>query len=1003
MQRQFSLEQLEHRLLLTSGGPVILGGDDFTDHGSFGIGFIALPGTGMSVSESEPNDGFPPLPGTGNTVAETEPNDSTPQANAINIGDDFAGDINPTGDSDFVSFAAAAGQAIVATTVLNTLGDSTLTLFDTDGTTQLDVDDDGGPGLASQIQFTLQAAGTYFIAVEGLGSNLGTYTLELREVETLIQNDAMNIGDDFLGEINPDSDADFVSFSASADQSIVAAAVLGTLTLDSRRLTLFDTDGQSVLQDGFTKIEHTFDAAGTYYISVFSVESFGSSAGTYTLELREAEIPTEPVPLEGWRYIQRALENIAPQVTRSGVDGSVALLGSSDSIVETGNDAGAAYHYAVPVAAASTTALSGAVSFHDGPAAIQQFFTDLASGAVNPSIIVTAGTGAFFNDLESDEGVALTDNAFSIGNFVNSGGGLLSHGDDPDISYGWLSALLPGVVAPALFNETGLELTPEGTAAFPGLTSADINSGPFHNWFEPTSAFGDLQVLAIKPDRFDVDGKPISVIIGGASVVLPGSIVLTPDTDTHLIATSHTVTATVVGGMPPEPVADVPVTFEIVAGPNAGATGTCSPIDCTTDVNGQVTFTYVGTGGGGTDTIQGQIVDQAGNIQAAEAEHFWSGSLVAGIKFHDINQNGERDANEPVLQNWQIFADLNNNGLLDSGEPRGLTDEEGRYALGIPDPGTYTIRERLRPGWFQTLPAIGAGHIVTFAQEGDSSVDNNFGNALLPPGISGVVWNDLNGNGVVDAGEPGLGNVFVYVDIDNDGNFGVGEPSAVTAPDGTYHITGLSPGTYVIRQVMMPGWLPTFPRNGGPQTVIVPSGDQGVWASFGNIGALDFGDAPFLYPTRRDQDGARHGIVPGFHLGLGAPGVLMVDGEPNGQANAAALGDDLDLDGDDEDGVDWLGDTLVAGTDKTIRVYGSPAQDIVRGKLQAWIDFNADGDWSDAGEQIITDEIIATGSNLLTFSVPANAVGGPTYARFRISYDYGLSYDGLATEGEVED
>ena len=136
---------------------------------------------------------------------------------------------------------------------------------------------------------------------------------------------------------------------------------------------------------------------------------------------------------DGWLYIQKALENIAPSVTRAGNNGSVAVLGSADSTA-TINNAGAAYHFAV-LNAAATTSLDGTVTFHNGAAAINQFFADLAASevtpaiGVNPAIIVTAGEGAV-NDLDSSEGTALTNNALAIANFVNSGGGLLAHGAD---------------------------------------------------------------------------------------------------------------------------------------------------------------------------------------------------------------------------------------------------------------------------------------------------------------------------------------------------------------------------------------------------------------------------------------------------------------------------------------------------------------------------------------------------------------------------------------------
>ena len=74
------------------------------------------------------------------------------------------------------------------------------------------------------------------------------------------------------------------------------------------------------------------------------------------------------------------------------------------------------------------------------------------------------------------------------------------------------------------------------------------------------------------------------------------------------------------------------------------------------------------------------------------------------------------------------------------------------------------------------------------------------------------------------------------------------------------------------------------------------------------------------------------------------------------------------------------------------------------GMLDAWIDFNADGDWEDTGEQIFASEQLSEGNNRLTFDVPATAVATDlTFARFRFSKSGGLSFDGLAPDGEVED
>ena len=157
------------------------------------------------------------------------------------------------------------------------------------------------------------------------------------------------------------------------------------------------------------------------------------------------------------------------------------------------------------------------------------------------------------------------------------------------------------------------------------------------------------------------------------------------------------------------------------------------------------------------------------------------------------------------------------------------------------------------------------------------------------------------------------------------------------------------------------------------------------------VDLLDFGDAPDpKYPTLLASNGARHIVVPGVHLGN------EVDLEPDGHPDNNSLGDDLDG-SDDEDGIGWLW-RFAPGESATLTAAAS-----VDGYLNAWIDFNNDGDWADADEQILTDEPLTAGFNGLSFRVPANAKLGVASGRFRFSKQTGLSYDGLAKDGEVED
>jgi len=169
------------------------------------------------------------------------------------------------------------------------------------------------------------------------------------------------------------------------------------------------------------------------------------------------------------------------------------------------------------------------------------------------------------------------------------------------------------------------------------------------------------------------------------------------------------------------------------------------------------------------------------------------------------------------------------------------------------------------------------------------------------------------------------------------------------------------------------------------------------------VGAgMDYGDAPEPYPTLRADEGARHEIVDGFSLG--ATVQVNADGQPS-----------LNADGDvgDEDGVVFnpvTQELLVPNRKFDVRVSTSGIGTVVPfGVLDAWIDFNRDGDWTDSNEHIIANAILTTAvltNGVFTFEdlvVPGNAVVGDSYARFRLSTSGNLDAFGETDAGEVED
>lgn len=171
---------------------------------------------------------------------------------------------------------------------------------------------------------------------------------------------------------------------------------------------------------------------------------------------------------------------------------------------------------------------------------------------------------------------------------------------------------------------------------------------------------------------------------------------------------------------------------------------------------------------------------------------------------------------------------------------------------------------------------------------------------------------------------------------------------------------------------------------------------------FGQTEILDFGDAPDpTYQTLLASNGARHTL--GGSVFLGA----CVDAEADGLQSAGADGDDSSAGspfgtcataGDDEDGVTFTSIIAAGHTADVDVVASAPCT------LSAWIDFNGDGDWGEAADDLFPGgTALVAGTNSLTFNVPANALLGTTPARFRCTTGGAIGFTGSASDGEVED
>ncbi|MEG5062329.1 SdrD B-like domain-containing protein [Microcoleus sp. B3-A4] len=200
---------------------------------------------------------------------------------------------------------------------------------------------------------------------------------------------------------------------------------------------------------------------------------------------------------------------------------------------------------------------------------------------------------------------------------------------------------------------------------------------------------------------------------------------------------------------------------------------------------------------------------------------------ITGIKFNDLDGNGTQAAGEVAVPGVTVFLDTNNDGILDATETSATTGADGSFNFPNLPSGTYNVREVVPPFSQPTTPNPVA---VTLAAGQTTPATVNFGNSLQTGTITGIKFNDTNGNGTQDTGEIGIPGVTIFLDTNNNGSSDTGEIQVTTGTDGSYSFPNLQTGTYNVGEVVPTGFTPTTPN---PRTVPLDPGQTST-ANFGN-------------------------------------------------------------------------------------------------------------------------------------------------------------------------
>jgi len=251
-----------------------------------------------------------------------------------------------------------------------------------------------------------------------------------------------------------------------------------------------------------------------------------------------------------------------------------------------------------------------------------------------------------------------------------------------------------------------------------------------------------------------------------------------------------------------------------------------------TDVNGQYIFSslrpgnYVVSEFVKTGWLQTFPVGSGGhNITLISGDSLWGRNFgnafpcqLSGYSFVDYNGNGMRDSGDNGISQRIIRLSGTATYTL-------LSNQSGNFQFINLSPGQYFLRQEQEDEWIQTLPPPpGLYALNLFSGTVDSGKD--FGNFQLGK-IIGRKFNDFNGNGTYDEGEPFLPNWKIRLN-------GTKTDSLLTDAEGWFMFNGLFHGEYIVSEQQQSGWTQTYPTSPGTYTIQILSGTIVDTVYFGN-------------------------------------------------------------------------------------------------------------------------------------------------------------------------
>jgi|GEM_PF-850846 len=468
------------------------------------------------------------------------------------------------------------------------------------------------------------------------------------------------------------------------------------------------------------------------------------------------------------------------------------------------------------------------------------------------------------------------------------------------------------------------------------LTTTTAGGGAFlFDNIRPSNAAGYTITEVTQPGGF-FDGKDKAGSAGGTAANPPADSITTVVIGTNVAATGY-----LFGELPPSTLSGTIYRDNNNNGTiDAGETGIGTPTvtmtlsgttylgapfstTATTDANGNYTFTNLAPGTysvsegalagfldgkdtagsvGGTPVNPGDTINSITLPAATAATGYNFGELVAstiaGTVYRDLNNNGAIDAGETGISGVSVTL----NGTNDLGAaitPIVLTtDANGLYTFTGLRPGNYTITESQPANFVDGQDAAGTAGGTAAAVPGDAisgitlaantaATGYRFGE-IPSASLTGTVYHDLNANGSLDAGEPGISGVTITVSGTND--LGAITPFTVTTNgSGQYTVPNLRPGTYTLTETQPGAFLDGKESPGTPagtvsntvgsqtiSTITLPQGTAGTGYNFGEVQASSVAGRVY-------NDLNNNGVFDAGEAGIGTVSVRLTGTDDMGQ------------------------------------------------------------------------------------------------------------------------